>query len=59
MTSPYKGAQTTLYCTLAPELDDPKFSGLYFSDSNPAKTRFLNPKMAEELWKISEIIVKD
>ena len=59
MTSPYKGAQTTLYCTLAPELDDPKFSGLYFSDSKPAKTRLFSPKMTEELREISEIIVKD
>ena len=59
MISPEKGAQTTLYCALAPELEDPKFSGLYFSNSKPARTRFFTPEMSKKLWNISETITKE
>jgi len=52
--TPVHGAQTSIYCAIAPELDE--VSGLYFSDCAPEELlpKATNMEDAERLWKISE-----
>ncbi|XP_065114630.1 retinol dehydrogenase 12, like [Paramisgurnus dabryanus] len=48
-----QGAQTTIYCAVAPELD--KESGKYYSDCAPANCTqaALDDDMAQRLWELS------
>jgi hypothetical protein len=50
----FSGAQTSIYCAVAEELDDKNKSGKYFADCGQATTTFLTDEMAEKLWKTSE-----
>ena len=56
MKTPFQGAQTSLYCALEKSLDDPKFSGKYFSDCAEAPTKLVTDEMAATLWAKSEEI---
>ena len=65
MKTSVEGAQTSLYCSLAPEIEKAEFNGKYFADitlTDPApQFGFDNPKageMATRLWKISEEITQ-
>lgn len=54
LKTPVHGAQTSIYCAVAPELDE--ISGLYFSDCAPEELlpKAKNMEDAERLWKLSE-----
>ena len=63
MKSAVEGAQTSLFCSLAPEIETSEYNGKYFSDItmvNPLpKFGYHNleaTEMAKRLWKISEEI---
>jgi len=51
--SPLEGAQTSIYCAVAPELDN--VSGHYFSDCRAKASTILSldDKLAEKFWQIS------
>jgi len=53
MKTPLEGAQTTLYCAVAPELEN--VSGHYFSDCRAKASTILSldDKLAEEFWRVS------
>lgn len=58
MIPPFEGAQTSLYCALAPELTDAKYNGLYFDDCKVKKSKYTainaeNDENAQKLWDIS------
>ncbi|KAL6063901.1 retinol dehydrogenase 12 (all-trans 9-cis 11-cis) [Balamuthia mandrillaris] len=55
----FEGAQTSLYCCIAPELEDGKRSGQYFSDCAPVKHPKVDDATAKKLWQLSEDMVKD
>lgn len=59
LKTPEHGAQTSIYCAVAPELETT--SGLYFSDCAPEDLlpKAKNMEDAEKLWKISEEWVAD
>ena len=56
MKTPFQGAQTSLYCALEKCLEEPKYSGKYFSDCAQATTKFVTDEMAASLWSKSEEI---
>jgi len=62
LKTPVQGAQTSLYCALAAELDEPQFSGKYFSEKGngweAVPTKFATDELAHALWKTSEEITK-
>ena len=58
MKTPFQGAQTSIFCALEENLEDPKFSGGYYSNCAQAKTKFVNDEMASRLWTISEEITQ-
>ncbi len=54
MVSPKEGAATSIYLASSPKVA--KVSGQYFAKRKPKRpaTRATNPKVEEELWKLSE-----
>ena len=62
LRTPLQGAQTSLYCALAEELDKPEFSGKYFSEKGngweAVPTKFVTDELAHALWKTSEELTK-
>ena len=54
LLTPKQGAQTTIYCAIAPELDE--VSGKYFASCAPEEllSHAKNQDDAEKLWKMSE-----
>ncbi|XP_078386272.1 retinol dehydrogenase 14-like [Cetorhinus maximus] len=54
---PWQGAQTTIYCAVAEELDN--VSGLYFSDcaAKEAAPQARDDEAAKRLWELSEKMV--
>jgi protochlorophyllide reductase len=55
LRTPLNGAQTSLYCALAPEVGDGKY--YYNCREEPTTQEAKDTKMAEKLWKFSEEIV--
>ena len=55
--SPEQGAQTTIYCAVAEELEG--VTGKYFSDCKETKLKKFaeDDKAAEKLWRISAEMV--
>ncbi|XP_066488893.1 retinol dehydrogenase 12-like isoform X2 [Tiliqua scincoides] len=53
LKTPYEGAQTSVYCAVAEELES--VSGKYFSDCMPAyvSSRGRNDETAQKLWQVS------
>ncbi|XP_053130471.1 retinol dehydrogenase 12 isoform X2 [Hemicordylus capensis] len=53
LKSPYEGAQTSVYCAVAEELES--VSGQYFSDCKPAylSSRARDDETANKLWQVS------
>ncbi len=58
LTSPQKGAQTTIHLAVSPEVEN--ISGVYFSNSKPKQSSKLshNEAAQERLWEISKDHVK-
>ena len=54
------GAQTSIYCAIAEELEKPEMSGKYFADCKETNVKHAcsNPDLAEKLWKISEEVTQ-
>jgi dehydrogenase/reductase SDR family protein 13 len=56
MSSPEKGAQTSVYCATAPELDG--VSGRYYDDlREKVPSGVATPELGAELWSRSEAFV--
>lgn len=57
LVTPFVGAQTSLYCSLAPELMSSKYNGLYFDDCKVKESTFVdnaeNADKAKNLWDVS------
>ena len=57
LVTPFVGAQTSLYCSLAPELMGSKYNGLYFDDCKVKESTFVdnaeNADKAKNLWDVS------
>ena len=58
MKSSNQGAQTQIYCSVAPELEN--VSGCYFSDCKQKQLlpEVMNDEYVEKMWKMSEDFVK-
>ena len=58
MKSSYQGAQTQIYCSVAPELEN--VTGCYFSDCKQKALlpEVKNDELVERLWNMSEDFIK-
>ena len=58
LKTPWQGAQTTIYCAVAEELEE--VSGRYFGDCHeqvPKTAVSIDDQVAERLWKVSSEMV--
>ena len=58
LKTPWQGAQTTIYCAVAEELEG--VSGRYFGDCReqvPKTAVSMDDQVAEKLWKVSSEMV--
>ena len=62
MKTPQHGAQTSIFCALSDELENPTSSGKYFSEDGGkwvvTGTKFVTDALAKTLWQVSEEITE-